>query len=112
MNVVVRENNNIKILDFEGKLDTNTAPEADKMINEILNAGCLKLIVNFKNLNYISSAGLRCLLAAAKNLKKVNGDLRVCNLNEVVQEIFDISGFCSILNVNSTEEEALSDFNT
>ena len=61
-------------------------------------------------LDYISSAGLRVLLAAAKQLKTTNGELRLCNLNEVVQEVFAISGFDMILPISESESEALEGF--
>jgi anti-anti-sigma factor len=61
-------------------------------------------------LDYISSAGLRVLLATAQKLQAEDGALRVCNLNETVQEVFDISGFSTILSVFKTETEALNEF--
>ncbi len=74
------------------------------------NQGATKLVVNFEKLDYISSAGLRILLAAAKQLKGNSGELRICSLNETVKEVFDISGFTTILTVTKTEPEALEGF--
>ena len=110
MKMDVRDSNDVKILDFEGNLDTNTSPDAEAKLNDLIENGSQKLLINFGNLNFISSAGLRVLLATAKKLKGTGGNLQICNLNPTVQEVFDISGFGSILRVTSTEEEALSAF--
>ena len=110
MKIETRESQGIQIVSFEGNLDTNTSPEAESKINEFIDAGKQKLLVNFEQLNFISSAGLRVLLATVKKLNVSGGDLRICSLNATVQEVFDISGFVTILSVKSTEEEALSSF--
>ena len=110
MKIETRESQGIQIVAFEGNLDTNTSPEAESKINELIDAGKQKLLVNFEQLNFISSAGLRVLLATVKKLNASGGDLRICSLNATVQEVFDISGFVTILNVKRTEEEALSSF--
>lgn len=110
MNISITESGDVRILSFQGNLDTNTSPEAESQINGLIDGGAQKLLVNFENLDYISSAGLRVLLATAKKLKGSGGDLKICCLNPTVQEVFDISGFVTILSVTSSEEEALSAF--
>ncbi len=76
----------------------------------MIDAGTSKILINFAALEYISSAGLRVLLATAKKLKASGGDLKICSLNDTVQEVFDISGFSSILAVSANREEALASF--
>ena len=110
MKIEVRDSNDVKILEFEGNLDTNTSPDAEATINELIDNGSTMLLANFEELNFISSAGLRVLLATAKKLRGTGGDLRICALNPTVQEVFDISGFGSILSVYHSESEALSSF--
>jgi anti-sigma B factor antagonist len=110
MEVTVKEVNEVRVLLFEGNLDTNTAPQAQAQIDELIDGGSSKILINFDDLNYISSAGLRVLLATAKKLKTTSGDLKICGLNQTVQEVFDISGFSSILSVVATEEDALAGF--
>ena len=107
MQISVTESDDVRILSFEGNLDTNTAPDAESEINALIDAGTQKLLINFEKLDYISSAGLRILLATAKKLKPGGGDLKICCLNSTVQEVFDISGFSTILSVTSSEAEAL-----
>ncbi len=110
MEVSVKVVNEVSVMTFEGNLDTNTAPQAQEQIDKVIDGGSSKVLINFGDLNYISSAGLRVLLTTAKKLKASSGGFKICCLNETVQEVFDISGFSSILSVVSTEEEALAAF--
>jgi anti-anti-sigma factor len=107
MEIAVSDVGEIKVVRIEGKLDTQSSPDAQAQLTQLIDQGATKLVVNFEKLDYISSAGLRILLAAAKRLKGNSGELRICGLNEVVQEVFDISGFTTILAVTKTEPEAL-----
>ena len=82
---------------LEGRLDTTTAPELEKELNESLNAADT-LTLDFARLDYISSAGLRVLLSAHKAMAK-KGGMKVVNVNEVVGEVFDVTGFGDILTI-------------
>lgn len=109
LEVLNKEVNDVIVVDLVGNLDTNTAPEAESNINSHLEAGAKKMIINLGQTKYVSSAGLRVFLATAKKMTASGGAVKLCAANEVVQEILDISGFSSILDVKSTEEDALSD---
>jgi anti-sigma B factor antagonist len=108
MEITKRESGAVKIVVLNGNLDTNTAPDAEDHLTSLMEEGSSKILINLENLDYISSAGLRVFLATAKQLKITSGELRLCHLNETVQEIFDMSGFSTILNVSKTESEALA----
>ena len=110
MQISVKTTNKVKVLTFEGRLDTRTSPDAEQQMTQLIEQGENRFLVNFEKLDYISSAGLRVLLAAAKKLKGIDGELRICNLNEVVREVFDISGFTTIFQVFGSESEALDGF--
>jgi len=110
MEIKTRETNGVSILDFTGNLDTNNSLAAESEVNRLIEAGSNKILFNFKELNFIASSGLRILLATAKKLKTSGGKMMVCNLNDTVQEVFDISGFASILSLASDENEALASF--
>ena len=110
MEIKTRETNGVSILDFTGNLDTNNSLAAESEVNRLIEAGSNKILFNFKELNFIASSGLRILLATAKKLKTSGGKMMVCNLNATVQEVFDISGFASILSLASDENEALASF--
>ncbi len=110
MEINIKEVDGVNVVEFTGNLDTNTAPEAENQINNLLASGAAKILVNFENLNYISSAGLRVLLATAKKMMVSGGSLKICSLNSTVQEVFDISGFSTILSVTADEADALAGF--
>jgi len=110
MEISVKTANEVKVLAFEGSLDTQTSPNALTQLTQLIDGGDKKILVKFENLHYISSGGLRVLLAAAKQLKTADGELRICDLNEVVKEVFDISGFSTIFKIFGTESEALKEF--
>lgn len=107
MDITTRDEGDIKVVMLNGKLDTNTTPAAESEINALIEAGASKLLINFEQLSYISSSGLRLLLATAKRLKVEGGDLQVCSLNEMATEVFEISGFSTILKVFPNEQAAL-----
>ncbi len=100
----------VKVVRIEGKLDTQTWPDAEARLTQLIDQGATKLVVNLEKLDYVSSAGLDVLLKAARQLKGNSGALRICSLNELVQKVFDISGFTTILTVTKTEPEALEGF--
>ena len=110
MNISVSVNGSVTVVGFEGNLDTNTAPEAQERLDELASEGVGKILVDFADLDYISSAGLRVLLATAKKLRGSGGNLRLCSLNETVAEVFEISGFSTIFAVFPSEVEALEGF--
>jgi len=110
MDIQIRNVGGVSILDIDGNLDTNNSPSAEAEVNQLLDDGHDKILFNFADLNFISSSGLRVLLATAKKLKMTGGKMMVCGLNETVQEVFDISGFATILSLASNEEEALASF--
>ncbi len=110
MEIAVSDAGGVKVVRIEGKLDTQTFADAQTQLTQLIDQGATKLVVNFEKLDYISSAGLDVLLKAAKQLKGNNGELRICSLNEFVQEVFEISGFSIILSVFNSESDTLSRF--
>ncbi|MCR4885953.1 MAG: STAS domain-containing protein [Clostridiales bacterium] len=84
-------------LALEGRLDTMTAPELEKELNASLNAAD-SLTLDFEKLEYISSAGLRVLLTAHKVMSG-KGGMKITNVNEIVSEVFEVTGFCDILEI-------------
>ncbi len=110
METSVKEVADVTVLLFEGELDTNTSTDAENQLNELIKNETHKILLDFAKLDFISSAGLRVLLATAQQLKIAGGGLRVCSLNEDVKEVFDISGFSTLLSVFDNEAEALNGF--
>ena len=82
---------------LEGRLDTTTAPQLEAELNESM-PGAESLILDFSKLDYISSAGLRALLSAYK-VMSTKGGMKVTHVNEIVREVFDVTGFSDILTI-------------
>jgi anti-anti-sigma factor len=106
MQISTRTSNDIHIVGITGSLDSTTSPEAQKSLDSVV-AGARKVALDFSGLDYISSAGLRVLLGAAKKLRGSGGTLGMFGLNQSVREVFDISGFSSILPIYQSEAEAI-----
>ena len=97
-------------LAIRGEIDLDTVKTLKERLNQLIDGGASKVLVNFADVDFVSSAGLRILLATAKKLSGSGGNLRISNLNETVSEVFEISGFSTILDVFGSEEEALRGF--
>ena len=97
MTISKQQNGSALTLALEGRLDTTTSPELEKELKASLN-GADSLILDFSKLDYISSAGLRVLLSAHKQMS-AKGGMKVTNVNEIVREVFDVTGFADILTV-------------
>ena len=95
MNINIEKENGVTLLKVEGRLDTTTAPELEKAINNEGEA-LEKLVLDFKGVEYISSAGLRVILAAQKKMN-AQGSMELINVSEAVMDIFEMTGFADIL---------------
>lgn len=96
MKITKKSDNNILTIAVEGRIDSTTAPELEATVSNDIKE-CTGLVFDFENLDYISSAGLRILLGA----KKLMGErgMKVINVNNTVYEIFEITGFSYVLDV-------------
>lgn len=85
------------VVTLEGRLDTTTSPQLEEELRASMD-GIKDLTFDFKDLAYISSAGLRVLLSAQKIMNK-QGSMKICNVNADIMEIFDVTGFVDILDI-------------
>ena len=97
MTIEIKRNADEVVIELVGRLDTNTAPALDKTIGEDIQDS-ENLVLDLKGLEYISSAGLRVLLAAQKKMQK-NGSLKVKNVCAEIMDVFDMTGFADILTI-------------
>lgn len=97
MTIEKREDNGKVILSVKGRLDTTTAPELEKTLDQVL-PGTKELVFEMDDLEYISSAGLRVILKAQKAMN-LQGSMKLTGVNEGIMEVFDITGFLDILTV-------------
>ena len=97
MNIIKNRTDDKLVVALEGRLDTMTAPELENDIKPDLD-GVKELTFDMAKLDYISSAGLRIILAVQKIMNK-QGSMKIINANEMVMEIFEVTGFSEILNI-------------
>lgn len=98
----------ITIIRLQGLLNSNNAPEMEAGILPMIDGGARQLLLDFSELEYVSSAGLRVVLVLAKRLKKDGGQLVLCCMQPHVYEVFEISGFTTILAVAQDKAAALA----
>ena len=96
MKIDIKKEEKKLTIKLDGKLDTNTSPELDSKMSEL--EGVEEVIIDMKDLNYISSAGLRVLLSMQKIMNK-QGKMTIINVCENVMDIFEVTGFSDILNI-------------
>ena len=96
------------VVGVKGRIDNSSAPLFQSHCDTLIAKGDKFIVLDFVEVDYLSSAGLRSILTLEKKLKPVSGKLILCSLKPTVQEIFDISGFTSIFTICATLEEAAS----
>lgn len=97
MTITKTANGQTLAIALEGRLDTTTAPELEATLKDSID-GVSELVFDFEKLDYISSAGLRVLLSTQKVMSK-QGEMKILHVNEVIMEIFEVTGFSDILTI-------------
>jgi anti-sigma B factor antagonist len=105
------QNEDIQKIDISGYLDAQTAPVLENAIQEAINKGCNKILVNFKNLKYISSAGLGVFMGFIEQIRKDGGDIKLAEMPNNIFSIFDLLGFPMIFDISDTEDKLIMKFN-
>ena len=108
MEITEERRENILILRVIGRLDASTSKTMEERLLSIIDSGEGRLVIELSQLDYISSAGLRVFLLAAKRMGNTNGRMILCSLKNAVKQVFDIAGFSSFLNLAASTEEAIS----
>jgi stage II sporulation protein AA (anti-sigma F factor antagonist) len=108
MEIITSKETNFTVVTIKGRMDAVTVPQYEQTVNELISAGESVFVVDFNDLDYISSAGLRGLLVTAKQLKANGGQIRFANVGGTVKEVFAISGFGSIFKIDDTLDAAIA----
>jgi stage II sporulation protein AA (anti-sigma F factor antagonist) len=106
MTITIEKAGNLQIVHVEGTLDAATAAEFEKEVLPFVQQPLMNTLFDFGKLEYLSSAGLRAMWIIAKEHKKAGNQLALCSLNDIILEVFRISGFNAILKTFKTIEEA------
>jgi anti-sigma B factor antagonist len=112
MSIITTTKNGVFIAMPDGRLDTNTSPEAEQLIMAAIENGENKVIIDFSKTDYISSSGLRVILKTAKVLKPKNGTAALCNTNKQIYEVLEISGFLGVVNTFNSLDDAMTFVNS
>jgi anti-anti-sigma factor len=107
MEIIEKKENGVCILSLVGRLDPTTSPQFKDKIFEVLGEGTTSVVLDLEKLNYLSSAGLRVLLEAKKEITKSGGEIVLCSVREYIKEVFDVTGFDSLFPIASDVEKAL-----
>ncbi len=99
MKITSNIENDVITISLEGRLDTTTSPELQDELDKLLTKTKFNLILDFKNLSYVSSAGLRVLLSAQKKANDLVGNVVIRNVSDSIMEVFDMTGFSDFLNI-------------
>ena len=110
MQIKEEKQNEVHIFKLDGRLDSNTSPTFEEKVAGAISKGAIQMIIDFENLEYLSSAGLRVILKTTKDLKRLEGKLVLCSMADYVREVFEISGFDSFLPITASRDDALKKF--
>ena len=110
MEISTREVSDVLVVDMAGRLDTSTSGKAYDEMVRIAKSGANKVVLNLDKLEYVSSAGLRVILTAAKLLQASTGEMKICHANGVVKEVLEMSGFDSLIRIYADENDAIAAF--
>lgn len=108
MSVPPETPSDIAVVRPQGRLDSATSPAFEVTVLERIDGGSRRLVLDLSDVGYISSAGLRVILAAGKKLRATQGKLVLCGLREEVRGVFEMSGFLELFPVTQTVEEAIA----
>ena len=103
-------NESVLVLNPMGRIDGTNAKEFEEALLGRIDAGDTQVLMNFEGINYISSAGLRVLLMAAKRTSEAKGQLALCAVQPHIQEVFTVSGFAQIIAIHEDSGAALASF--
>lgn len=107
----IKEKGDVSVINLKGYLDAHTAPTLENNFTQLIENSKYKIVVNFEDLAYISSAGLGVFMAYIESIRENRGDIKLTNMSDKVFNIFDLLGFPLLYEIYKYEEEALKKFN-
>jgi anti-sigma B factor antagonist len=100
--------NNVPIVSVSGRIDGTTYKDLETILNELIDQNKSEIVLDLEGVVYISSVGLRVLLATQKKVRPKKGDLKLVSLQPFVREVFEMTGFTRLFSIYPNREEALS----
>jgi anti-sigma B factor antagonist len=108
--IAQRERDSIHVLELKGYLDAHTAPKLEEAFQDLIRTQRFNIVVNCKDLSYISSAGLGVFMAYIEDVRKNKGDIKLSNMSAKVYNVFDLLGFPLLYEIVKDEQEAVGKF--
>lgn len=106
----VKDKGDVSVINLKGYLDAHTAPILENNFVDLIGNSRYKIVVDFKDLAYISSAGLGVFMAFIEKIRDGKGDIKLAGMTDKVYNIFDLLGFPLLYEIFSSEEEAVNKF--
>ncbi len=106
----IKDKGNVSIIYLNGYLDAHTAPQLENNFSELIDKNKYNIVVNFEDLNYISSAGLGVFMAYIEKIRENEGDIKLSAMSDKVYNIFDLLGFPLLYEIFKSEDEAINKF--
>lgn len=108
--IAQREHDSVQVLELKGYLDAHTAPKLEEAFQNLLKSERYNIVVNCRDLSYISSAGLGVFMAFIEDVRKHRGDIKLSNMTPKVFNVFDLLGFPLLYDILKDEQEAVQRF--
>ncbi len=110
MEITEKKISGVSVIALGGRLDAYVSGDVEQKLNALVDAGELRLVVNLERLEYISSSGLRVLLASLKKVRQREGDIKLACMKPHIKEVFDIAGFSQLFSIYDLEDAAVQAF--
>src|ERR1700759_3243656 len=105
MEILDARTGDMAVVHVAGQVNSSNAPELDERLKQLIEAGCRGIVIDLPRLDYMTSAGFRCLLRAERQVQAVAGKLVLCGLQGLTLELFEVGGFLEMFMIASTREE-------
>jgi len=102
-----KRDNGVCVIGLTGYLDAHTASDLERTMQEVINNGCHRMVIDFTHLEYISSAGLGVFMVFIESVRKEGGDIKLASMKERVFSVFDLLGFPVLFQIFSSVSEAV-----
>jgi anti-sigma B factor antagonist len=110
MEIIEKKIGSVRVVGLGGRLDAYVSPDVEQALNTLVDAGEIWLVVSLERLEYISSSGLRVLLASLKKVRKRDGDIKLTSMKPHIREVFDVAGFSQLFSIYDLEDVAVEAF--
>ncbi len=110
MDISQKKIGDVSVLSLAGRLDAYVSNDVEQKLNGLIDGGEISVVVSLEKLDYISSSGLRVLLASLKKIRKREGDIKLASMKPRIKEVFDVAGFSQLFSIYDLEDGAVQAF--